>query len=136
MKKVPFIIFTILFGAGISSFNLQNEKEDQLIGVWVYSGSDDGMITYFKSESFKEEKSGIEFKKSGKLNKRQNAGWCGTPPITYKNYKGNWKYTSDSTLTIEYDYWGGKAEEDWQVIELSADSLKVKRVEYRTERRK
>ena len=136
MKKVFLVIFSVLFGSSFSSFNLPNEKDYKLMAVWVFSDYEDEIIKYVKSESFKKDESGIEFKKNGKLTKRQNVGSCGTPPITYGNYKGSWKYTSDSTLTIKYNYWGGKSEQDWEIIELNSNSLKIRRGGYRTDEKK
>ena len=91
-----------------SSIKSQTENnQNELISVWVYSDYENEVIEYVKSKNFNKNESGIEFKKNGKLIKRQNIGWCGTPPITYDNYDGSWEFSSDSTLTIIYDYWGG-----------------------------
>ena len=46
---------------------------------------------------------------------RKNIGWCGTPPITYGNYDGNWQ-EQESILNINTSYWGGSASYQWGVI--------------------
>ena len=135
MKAIPFIIAAAIL-CSFASFTRVHKTNDPMIGTWVYSDYDDadGTISYEKVKSFKEDEPGIEFKASGKLIKRQNVGWCGTPPIQYGNNDGTWKQTSDSTITISYGYWGGTAEEDWQIVRVSDTKLTVKQLEYRNER--
>ncbi|MFK7774627.1 MAG: hypothetical protein AB8F94_20980 [Saprospiraceae bacterium] len=111
-----------------------NTLGDKLFGTWVYSNYDNKSIQFKKERSFDDKKPGIKFMKNGTLVKRQNSGWCGTPPISYKNFEGTWKTTSDSTLNIRYKYWGGTIEEDWLIIDLSNKVFTVKSLEQRKEK--
>lgn len=129
MKTIRFtLIIGILFS--FTSLTTYRSTKHALIGTWIYSDYDDQAMHYEKARSFDENQPGIEFKRNGKLVKRQNEGWCGTPPITYKNFNGSWKQTSDSTLEIHYAYWGGTIEEDWLIVRIENTKLTVKRLEY------
>ena len=135
MKPIRFILAAAIL-CSFTSFIRMQKTADPMIGIWVYSDYDDTdqTIRYEKVKSFKEDEPGIEFKANGKLIKRQNVGWCGTPPIQYGNNDGTWQKTSDSTITISYTYWGGTAEEDWQIVQVNDTKLIVKQLNYRNER--
>lgn len=113
----------------------QDSFEEQLMGVWVQTGYADKIYTFERNHKFIRSKPGIEFKKGGKLLKRQNAGFCGTPPITYANNEGQWASTENGViLDIEYQFWGGKSITQWDVVELTEDVLKVKILAFETEK--
>ncbi|MCP4520304.1 MAG: hypothetical protein GY827_01185 [Cytophagales bacterium] len=134
MKKPLLILSTLLLIiVGIQLFASEKVQNKGIIGTWVYSDYSNQNLHYHSALDFDEDQSGICFYKDSTLVKRQNIGWCGTPPISYGNYKGTWKYTSDSTITIRYEYWGGHAEEDWLLIEVKPQVLKVKSLDYRSE---
>lgn len=66
--------------------------------------------------------SGLIFYGHGELLQRGNAGWCGTPPITYKNYEGKWKAVRDSVINIKVEYWDGQMEYNMFIVML-VDSI-------------
>jgi hypothetical protein len=119
-------VFSTDYPAGIH----QIDKE-ALINTWVQDGYEDGKIVYTRNNEFVHDRPGVAFDANNKLSKRQNAGWCGTPPITYRNYPGSWDWTSESTLTLRYTYWGGEAELDWQIHSLTADQMVIEVLEHR-----
>ena len=82
-------------------------------------------------DSLKINSPGIEFRKNGTLIKRQNAGWCGTPPITYSNQEGSWKILSDTSIQISYDYWRGQVEENLWIQASEEGILKYEIIESR-----
>lgn len=82
-------------------------------------------------KSFNKELSGIQFKKGGKLVKRQTSGKCATPPISYENYAGTWKKTGSMTLTIKYKYFAGTIEEDWKIVEITDKKIIFKVIDTR-----
>ena len=112
---------------------LQSDNEKMIIGIWVFHNHENQISAYKKKKKFDNKEGGIEFKENGLLIKRQNSGWCGTPPIDYGNFDGTWESTSDSTLTIRYKYWGGEAEQDLLIKKLTKTELHFKTLEYRTE---
>lgn len=115
-----FLIGSIFFGS--TAFRSTNTIQ----GLWVFEKYEDEHRYWKKAKRFAKDKPGLKFLANGKLIKRQNVGWCGTPPITYGNYKGTWEWTSDSVIHVTYDYWGGKAERNWRVVKLSDHSLVIK----------
>ncbi|MES2555789.1 MAG: hypothetical protein V4604_06550 [Bacteroidota bacterium] len=132
MKTIRFILAGAILIA-FSSFTNAPKTNDALIGTWIYSDSEDEAMSYKKVQSFKEDEGGIAFQSGGKLIKRQNVGWCGTPPIQYGNNDGTWKQTSDSTITISYAYWGGNVEEDWLIVQVSDKKMTIKQLGYRND---
>lgn len=107
------------------------EKRNPLIGVWVYDSYENEGNVFIKEQQFDKDKAGFEFKEDGTLVKRQNVGWCGTPPVTYGNYDGKWKMLEDGLLEIEYDYWGGRDTIGLKILDLNDEKLKISYVRNR-----
>lgn len=128
-----FLALTALF---LCSFLSTDTKlKDNLIGTWVQLEYLDNGILFEKQTAFAKDKPGVTFNADGTLVKRQNAGWCGTPPISYTNNDGTWRQTSDSTVTVNYSYWGGTAEEDWLIVEVDEQEMVLQRLEVRREKK-
>lgn len=103
-------------------------------GTWTYSGFEqrgptDYVMVYARTRTFGNE-AGLQFEPSGLFVERANAGWCGTPPITYADYPGRWKTEGDS-LTIEGQYWGGPQRSRVAVVAVDPNKLVIKRVYHR-----
>jgi hypothetical protein len=126
MKKALSISLMVLIMVGLSSSITYNSKKDNLMAIWVYKSYKDGIMSFVSSKKFKRKKPGIEFKNTEQIVKRQNVSWCGTAPIKYGNFNGTYEFTSDSTLTIKYDFWEKKSEQDWQIIKLTDKRLIIK----------
>lgn len=127
MKKILLIFLPIsLAMIGLSSFTADYHTKNELLGVWIESDYEGGNIIYTKAKSFNQNKPGVSFQQDGKLIKRQNVGFCGTPPITYGDSEGTWELTSDSTFTIKCENWRGKEEQDWLIVALSDEELIIK----------
>ena len=100
-----------------------------LIGRWahpVYADNAEGkaIIFYERTNKLPVDSNGIEFIKNGSLIERKNAGWCGTPPVTYSNYSGNW-HTQNENIIITVDYWGGMEHRIWKIIDVTETTLKI-----------
>ena len=54
---------------------------------------------------------------------RANSGWCGTPPISYTNYPGNWTQFPDNTYFIETEFWGGITSFGFEVISVNENQM-------------
>ncbi|WP_108868570.1 hypothetical protein [Aquimarina aquimarini] len=113
------ILFLFVSFSKVSEFNLENK----ILGKWSYFSEMNKTGAWKKVKKFELDKSGMEFKKDGILIARTNSGSCATPPITYKNYDGIWKKTSDSTLVITHGFWGSKLESHILIKTLDNEKL-------------
>ena len=106
--------------------NLQNT--DKLFGYWVNPTYSDNVEILNKDSTFNTINYGFSFLDNGKFIERKIAGWCGTPPVSYENYNGNWTL-NDSIININVDYWGGKASYKWKIVSITDNILKIKILE-------
>ncbi|CAF1324172.1 unnamed protein product, partial [Didymodactylos carnosus] len=93
-----------------------------IVGTWTLPS--DGYHT--RSNALLSNKSGYEFKSDGKFIQRENVGWCGTPPITYGNYDGQWNVINETMLTISSSDWKGYYTQNLQYQFVANDKNKVK----------
>lgn len=128
MKKMNliFIIPFILFSGCLNESEDTNEKRNpELVGVWVTSAWENDHVLYTRATKFKDDEGGYQFKADGTLIDRKNAGWCGTPPITYDNFAGTWDQNED-TILVKSGSWNGETSCKLVVISVDSHFLKVK----------
>ena len=107
-----------------NDMELKSDEAELLIGHWISPVYIDTLVKYTRAESLNENDFGISFNPGNSLVERQNAGWCGTPPISFANYNGTWSKTGD-IIDITVDFWGGKANHLWKVIAIDAKTLTI-----------
>lgn len=105
--------------------NIITGNFNDLYGTWVRTGYEENITILRKSEQLNEHEYGFIFCPDGKFVERKNAGWCGTPPITYANFEGEWIKLSESLLDIIVGYWGGTMSYKMEIVSLSSDELKI-----------
>ena len=121
----PFAILMLM------TFSQMSSSEKNILGHWTHEGVDKNEIAQYKSKSsFPKTKGGIAFLENGKLIVRQNAGWCGTPPISYSNFDGEWKWIDKNNVSLRYAFWGGTILEEWEIISVDKTSMKVKNIKH------
>lgn len=134
MKKT-ILIFSVLLVALFSPCK-QNENsidpKNPLIGTWVYKDyvqidSEEYAIVYERKPTFENNSGGISFKIKNEFIERKNIGFCGTPPISYGEYKGSYSL-KDKQITTESDSWNGKTTERYEIISIEDKVLKIKRL--------
>jgi hypothetical protein len=103
-------------------------SDDLLIGSWFNPQYNDSIVTYDRSEGLVDNEYGFSFKDDKTFIERKNAGWCGTPPISYADFNGTWA-TNDSIIEITVGYWGGTSEYTWKVLSIDELTLKIQRIE-------
>ncbi len=118
------IIVLLVFSACNKTEESIKSNPEALIGNWIVPEYNDSTTTFTRANSLMVDDYGISFQNYGKLLERKNAGWCGTPPITYADYEGNWS-GNDSIININVSYWGGTAKLKWKIISLDNDHLTV-----------
>ena len=129
---IAFIFIASLMSCKYSLIDPEYMDTDPLSKTWVYSHFDEDL----NAEVFEVAKTldlstgGYIFHDDGSLMVRKNAGWCGTPPISYANFEGNWNYVDDTKVFISADYWGsseggGRYEHHLIILELTEEKLVV-----------
>ncbi len=130
--KTPARLILLLFAHLIIACEQNNENAaattDQLIGSWFNPQYNDSIVTYERSEGLVDNDYSFTFKEDKTFIERKNAGWCGTPPISYADFDGIWS-KNDSIIEITVDYWGGTAEYTWKILSIDDLTLKIKRIE-------
>lgn len=129
-----FIISWLSFSCGndTPAPNLTNlDGYENLLGVWEYTANEqlsDSTYAqvYQRVKTISADQPGIIFKQTGKFVSKQNAGWCGTPPISYAEYDGTFNVSDKNVLSIATKYWGGKTSYKIEVIELTNKRLMVR----------
>ena len=97
-----------------------------IVGTWVDNGYEEDVTMFERSEALDASKYGFILGNDGSFVERKNAGWCGTPPITYADYEGTWEALSDSLLEVTVGYWGGVMTYQMRIVALESDQLKIR----------
>jgi hypothetical protein len=125
MKKISlFLIFISSLFYSCSKYAIKIDPDNFLIGVWNYSDYQNNASIFTRSQEFIDNHC-YRFNADGSLIERKNAGWCGTPPISYADYKGSWTILNDTLININVGYWGGTITYKLDIELLNSNSLKV-----------
>lgn len=127
MKRLSLLALLLVFLSSISCTKDGN-MSSPLYGVWEYVTFDiETEVTTFKKVNDLPENNGaIAFGQNGYFVQRANAGFCGTPPITYANYQGMWTTSSNATLDIEVESWcKTNRQQKMEIVDLSAEILEI-----------
>ena len=128
MKATHYFIFLlfsiVLLTSCENDIDLKSDEAELIIGHWISPVYTDTLVQYTRAEGLNDNDYGISFNPGNSLVERQNAGWCGTPPISFANYNGTWSKTGD-IIDITVDFWGGKANHKWKVIANDKKTLTI-----------
>lgn len=114
------VLTTVMLSCSLNDNTLY--EDDPLVGSWIEQEYLDSTFVMKRAAALKENDYGFTIAANQKFRERKNAGWCGTPPISYADYDGTWQY-KDSILQIEVEYWGGMATYSWKVLQVDQDEL-------------
>ncbi len=117
-------LFLIFF---FSSCEQNKISGDGLVGYWTYSNYDetDNISIYDRKAKMPTDEYGMCFKSDGSFLELKNAGWCGTPPISYGTFEGSWTQSGD-TLFITVGFWGGTEKLTKLINSVDKDHLRLK----------
>lgn len=101
-------------------------EEDPLQGYWIAGDYLEETTIYNRAGKFDPDKGGFAFFENGKLIERSNSGWCGTPPISYAEYEGNWTVNEENLLVLNSTYWGGEHIVTYEIISVDENKLVLK----------
>lgn len=125
MKTIYFttlLLCSLLYSC--SEDGIEIDPDNLLIGTWTYSDYQDDASIFSRNQKFNNDHC-YKFNPDGTLTERKNAGWCGTPPISYADYDGTWTALNDTLIQINVGYWGGSQVYDLDIEALDSHSLKV-----------
>ncbi len=124
MRYIILLIgITILVSCDVCS---HPEVENYLYKTWVkYDDNFSDPNTFRSAAKLDDNRYGFTIEPDGIFIERKNIGWCGTPPISYGNFDGNWKYVSDDTLEIIVDFWGGADTFKIEILSVNGSELKI-----------
>ncbi|WP_430936828.1 hypothetical protein [Saccharicrinis sp. 156] len=98
--------------------------ESNITGYWINPVYYNNIVTYERSYQLMDHEYGLAIKSDNSLIERKNAGWCGTPPLSYADFEGSWS-TKDSTIYITVGYWGGTTEYEWKIMRIKEKLLSI-----------
>lgn len=126
LKTVLFLLLVTTIGCSQNEPIPINES-NKLIGHWinpVYTGSE---LQLTRASSLKSDGYGLSFLEKTECVER-SSGWCGTPPLSFMDFKGSWTRT-DSTLIITIDNGiNGMQNLKWVIKTLSDTTLIMERM--------
>ena len=132
MKKLLYLLIPIMMFScekDIVETAILGENAD-ILGTWVeeidLTMPNDGITRLNRRADFDPDRYGFSLHEDGTFIERANAGWCGTPPISYDNFEGTWEPLSDSLLDITVAYWGGTRTYQMRIVSLEEDKLGIK----------
>lgn len=81
-------------------------QDPSISGAWGLQSVDDesGTRVYTRLEALTGDRDGYCFGPAGLLLIR-DAGWCGTPPLSFSNHEGSWTRESEFVLVLSDQGW-------------------------------
>jgi hypothetical protein len=133
MKRMLFLLsLAVIFSCSNDLPEEHLGENKGIIGTWVELPALEGNWTNEEGRTLERrselhaESYGFTISENGDFLERKNAGWCGTPPITYDNFEGSWEALSDSLLQITVGYWGGVINYQMRIMDLQDELLLIR----------
>lgn len=128
MKKVILLIFLFSFIMGSCSKNdIKIDKDNLLIGTWIYSHSTVDAFVYSRAQDFTQT-IGYRFNPDGTLTERNLAGFCATPPVSYSDYSGSWTILKENLIQVNRTNYDGPKSYKLEIQSVTSHSLKVMQI--------
>ena len=128
MKKTIYLLVLVFFVScekDLFEAEMLGENAD-IIGTWVDNGYVDDVTLMERSDKLDITRYGFTIAEEGTFTEHKNAGWCGTPPITYDSFDGQWTALSDSLLEITVGYWGSTLTYQMRIVFLDQENLGIR----------
>lgn len=124
MNKYLFLLLPFLLAGCYKGEPETLPVNDDIIGTWINPDYGEGTQITFERADALIEGYGITFMENGICIIRRNAGWCGTPPITYGDFEGTWEENDNGTITIVSPGWGDDPfVQEWTLIQVDNETL-------------
>jgi hypothetical protein len=127
LKTVLFLLLVTTIGCEDNNETIPINESNKLLGHWinpVYTGSE---LQLSRASSLKTDQYGLSFIEKTQCVER-SSGWCGTPPLSFMDFKGTWTRT-DSVLIITIDNgFSGTQNIKWVIKTLDNKTLIMERI--------
>ena len=128
MKKTAFLLVLVIMFACEKDL-METEalgNNAGIVGTWIEQRYEEDVLWLDRAKNLDPSKYGFTINEDGTFIEHKNAGWCGTPPISYDNFDGTWEAVSDSLLEITVGYWGGTMTYQIRIVSLDGDNLAIR----------
>lgn len=127
MKKLSALLaIFLLFSCSQNKEDIIVDPNNKILGSWSYGEyAENNTITYKRVNEIVDNDYSCTLKNDGSFIEHKNSGWCGTPPISFSNFEGNW-HQNENKIFIESEYWGGIQKLNWEIISLTDETLTIK----------
>lgn len=126
--KYLFTLFTILllFSCNENEEQIAIDSNNKILGSWSHATYlENNAITYKRVSGIIDDDYSFTLNNNGNFIEHKNAGSCGTPPISFGDFEGNW-LQKENIIYIESKYWGGTQNLNWEIISLTDETLTIK----------
>ena len=123
LKIGVFIIGISFLGACSENSELEIDTNNLLIGNWTEPTYNNESITFKRSNTLQNNNYGVSFKTAGVFIEH-SSGWCGTPPLVFIDYEGDWQLQGTLITVMTQNFPG---DFNWRIISLTENQLIVKR---------
>ena len=127
IKTLLLLILVTCVGCDASDDTIPINASDKLLGHWL-NPVGNGLETQFeRAKSLKNDAYGISFLIENNFIER-SSGWCGTPPLVYADFRGDWE-KDDAMITITIDNgMNGMESLNWRIKSLDDKHLIIERI--------
>lgn len=132
MKQLLIFIFTFTLLSSCNKTELikkmvnrveqESTLENRILGTWANRLHNEEFVTLNKQLNIPDDQYSITFFADGTILEVKNAGWCGTPPISYAEFGGTWE-TKGDTVFLEAEFWGGTEPQKWFVHSINENNI-------------
>ena len=124
--KLTFILTILTIISCNKSDDIYIDENELLLGNWINPVYENSTTVFTSAIELKKDGYGISFLKNSKFIER-HSGWCGTPPLSFSNYEGDWErngaiieITIDNGMAAMYNF-------NLKIISLNETTLTVER---------
>lgn len=97
-----------------------------LLGFWVSQSWEDDVYVMARAPHFASDRYGFAIFPDSRFLEHKNGTGCGTPPVFYQVYDGDWKFISENLYEVTTGYWGGTMTFRIELISLDETTLQCK----------
>lgn len=126
LKTVLFLLLVTTIGCEDNDDTIAINESNKLIGHWINPVYKDSELQLTRASSLKSDGYGLSFLEKNQCVER-SSGWCGTPPLTFSDFKGSWTRT-DSVVMVTIDNGLGMQNIKWVIKTLDDKTLILERM--------